>query len=89
MLLPEKFFPTDVADGKKFRQMPKIRHSKAKRWMLCTSVFFPYLKELPERQQEALYLVARDVENTFRKQGFMEGFMAAVDWICGEENVNE
>lgn len=51
--------------------------------------FFPYLKELPEGQQEALYLAAKDVETTFRKQGFMEGFMAAVDWICGEENVNE
>lgn len=48
----------------------------------------PYLEKLPGKQQEALCLMIRDIGAASRKQGFTEGFTAAVDWICGEEDMD-
>lgn len=44
----------------------------------------PYLEKLSGKQQEALCLVIRDIGTASRKQGFTEGFTAAVGRICGE-----
>lgn len=48
----------------------------------------PYLEKLPGKQQEALCLVIRDIGAASRKQGFTEGFTAAVGRICGEEDTD-
>lgn len=48
----------------------------------------PYLEKLPGKQREALFLVIRDIGAASRKQGFAEGFTAAVGRICGEEDTN-
>lgn len=48
----------------------------------------PYLEKLSGKQQEALCLVIRDIGAASRKQGFTEGFTAAVGWICGEEDTD-
>lgn len=48
----------------------------------------PYLEKLPGKQQEALCLVIRDIGAASRKQGFTEGFTAAVGRICGEEDAD-
>ncbi len=48
----------------------------------------PYLEELPGKQKEALCLVIRDIGAASRKQGFTEGFTAAVGRICGEEDTD-
>lgn len=49
----------------------------------------PYLKKMSGKQQEALSLMIRDIGAASRKQGFAEGFTAAVGRICGEEDTNE
>lgn len=48
----------------------------------------PYLEKLSGKQQEALCLVIRDIGAASRKQGFTEGFTAAVGRICGEEDTD-
>lgn len=48
----------------------------------------PYLEKPSGKQQEALCLVIRDIGAASRKQGFTEGFMAAVRRICEEEGID-
>ena len=47
-----------------------------------------YLEKLPGKHQETLGLVIRDIGAASRKQGFTEGFTAAVGRICGEEDTD-
>ncbi len=48
----------------------------------------PYLEKLSGKQQEALCLVIRDIGVASRRQGFAEGFTAAVNRIRGEEETD-
>ena len=48
----------------------------------------PCLEKLPGKQKEALCLVIRDIGAASRKQGFTEGFTAAVNRIWGEDDTD-
>ena len=73
----EAFF----ADGKKIAQ-------QSEEVKVAYDHLFPYLEILPGKQRKVLCLAIREVETASRKQGFTEGFVAAVQQIYGEDKAD-